>query len=345
VEEQQDMSKSSASARKVPLLSQATSPLGDALMGLLDLFKPKWRHSKAEIRLKAMGMIENQALLARIATKDNDADVRGAAVLGLTDQALLARIATEDNDADVRGAAVLGLTDQALLARIATEDNDGGVRGTAAWRVTDQALVARIATEDKHERVRQAAAEGVTDQALLARIATEDEDAYVRKAAALRLTDQALLAKIATEDEHAAVRKAAAQGVTEQALLARIATEAKISNPLALIPIEVCDRFTTDDYGENYRLGAAGLKLPSGTVEVLDLIVEAARCVAQNKVWRWFDCPQYPRIRELGEQIHDEGGIPAMWRACAFVVEHSRNAPPSRALLNHMWNGVGHWIA
>ena len=59
----------------------ATVLLGDALMGLLDLFKPKWRHSKAEIRLKAVDMIENQPLLTRIATEDKDGLVRTASHL------------------------------------------------------------------------------------------------------------------------------------------------------------------------------------------------------------------------------------------------------------------------
>jgi ankyrin repeat protein len=106
----------------------------------------------------------------------------------------------------------------------------------------------------------------------------------------------------------------------------------------------------TDGYKENYRLGAAGEQLPGGASEVLELVLQASRWTASNKAW--FDrdldknrCPQYPRIRELGEGIYHNGGMPAMWRACAFVYERTKDAPPSRTLLNDMWHGVGEWIA
>jgi hypothetical protein len=55
--------------------------------------------------------------------------------------------------------------------------------------------------------------------------------------------------------------------------------------------------------------------------------------------------PQYPRILELGEQINREGGMPAMWRAAAFVRERTKGKPPCSTIVNGMWDGVGKWIA
>ena len=146
-----------------------------------------------------------------------------AAVEKLTDQALLAKIAVEDTNADVRYLAVKKLTDQAVLAKIAVKDREPYVRRAAVQNLTDQAALAKVAVEDKEWRIRDSAVEKLTDQALLAKIAVEATEASVRPAAVRNLTDQALLAKIAVNDKDSDVREAAVEKLTDQALLAKIA--------------------------------------------------------------------------------------------------------------------------
>ncbi len=242
----------------------------------LGVFKLKWQSPEiawhvvtllgfpAESRLKAVGKIENQALLAKIAAEDGDWRVRKAAVQRVTDQALLARIATEAKDAFVREAAAQRMTDQALPAKSATEAKDRDVHEAAAQRVTDRALPARIATEAKDGDVHEAAVSRVTDQALLARIATQHEDWRVREAAVKRVSDQALVARIAIEDEDGHVRKAAMGRVTDQALLARIATQHEDWRVREAAAKRVTDqallaRIATEDEDGHVRKAAVGL--------------------------------------------------------------------------------------
>jgi hypothetical protein len=106
---------------------------------------------------------------------------------------------------------------------------------------------------------------------------------------------------------------------------------------------EVID-LRTDDYIINYALGAAGHNLPEGTNEVLGLVLDARNWILRNQSWldAW---PKNARLRELGEKIYQDGGMPAMWRAAAFVGERTKGKPPCRTLVNDMWDGVGEWIS
>src|ERR1700693_2125152 len=112
-------------------------------MALLDLFRPKWRHSDVEIRLKAVSKIENHVLLARIATEDKNVSVCKAAVWRVNDQTLLTKIALEAKAECVRATAAQRVSDQVLLAKIAIESDwiSRNVHRAAAERVTDDALL------------------------------------------------------------------------------------------------------------------------------------------------------------------------------------------------------------
>lgn len=250
-------------------------------MALLDLFKPRWRHSNAEIRLKAVREIKNHALLTKIGTEDEDPDVRKIAV-----QALWARRAIEaqkeaeaidaalsagerhaieaEKEAKAIGAA-LRVTDETLLARIATEAKRDFVRESAVWRVADQALLARIAIGDESKYVRKSAAARLTEQAVLARIAKEDKDQYVREAARLRFvvitkSEQERWARIAIEGNEPKDRLAALERVTDKGLIASIVTEANDWAVRAILmkraPSSLVRWIASEDKDERVRMAA-----------------------------------------------------------------------------------------
>lgn len=83
--------------------------------------------------------------LISIATAGRDRYLRMAAVLHVNDQSVLAKLASEDADDGVRKAALQDLTDQAALARVATGDADPGVRKAALSNLRDQAVIAALA--------------------------------------------------------------------------------------------------------------------------------------------------------------------------------------------------------
>jgi len=147
-------------------------------------------------------------------------EVRIGAVANLDDQALLARIASSDDHPVTRETAVKKIRNQTVLASIASDDASPLVREAVVWRLEDQGALAKLARADGDSRVRSSAGarllrlqtsdiQGVTDQELLAKFATEDPDARIREVAASKLVDLGALLRVATTDPDPAVRKAA----------------------------------------------------------------------------------------------------------------------------------------
>ena len=87
-------------------------------MALMDLFRPKWKHSNWDVRKGAVTELADETLLARIAKSDKHAAVRKAAVGRVEDQALLGEIATNDEDRGVRMAAIARMEDHGVLAEV-----------------------------------------------------------------------------------------------------------------------------------------------------------------------------------------------------------------------------------
>ena len=78
---------------------------------IADLFHPKWKHSKWEVRKVAVDGLGDQKLLEIIAKTDPNANVRKAAANKLNNHELLALIAQTDPAVDVRQVVVKKLND------------------------------------------------------------------------------------------------------------------------------------------------------------------------------------------------------------------------------------------
>ncbi len=194
-------------------------------MGLLDLMRPKWRHSDADTRLRAVAELTDPATLARVAREDEDDRVREAAIARIDDTETLTRIALTGAISPVHLAALAKLTDQGILARIATAAMDIRVREAAVRQMTDQSFLTAVIASSNPRPIRLAAIEALTDQAQLAKLAESDPDASVRASAAARLTNGQKLAAIAANDADASVRLAAAGAAPDDSLLVKLATE------------------------------------------------------------------------------------------------------------------------
>src|ERR1035441_4504840 len=107
-------------------------------MEFMDLFRPKWRHSEANVRLAAVRMLTDQNILAQVAKTADFDDVRIAAVEELNDESVLTEFAGADRNWDVRLAAVRKLTDQGSLAIVAKFQSAVHVSLAAVNKLTDQ---------------------------------------------------------------------------------------------------------------------------------------------------------------------------------------------------------------
>ncbi len=194
------------------------------------LFKAKWQHSDAAVRLSAAQAPEiEQSVLETLATGDPDRAVRTTAIGRLDNLRLLvglAAISSPDSEAarqrlgDVLhqlGTSTEPATDQALLGEALTVCDDhertltlardarsSVMRLAAVHQVTDQQALTEIASRDPSSEVRMAAAERVTSEALLRRIekASRKRDKRLTHLLRERLNELKARAERRAEREH-----------------------------------------------------------------------------------------------------------------------------------------------
>jgi hypothetical protein len=166
-------------------------------MNLRYLFKPKWQHPRAEVRLAAMAKISSPKKLRKIAVHSKDERVRFEAARRLADISLISRLARTAAQDTVRLEAALLIRDQAILAAIALNDWDIE-RGQKAVRYIDNAmLLQRIARSAQQDGIRLAAAMKLQRTELIREVAETTNDIQIRWQVACHLEDPYLMAQIA----------------------------------------------------------------------------------------------------------------------------------------------------
>ncbi len=186
-------------------------------MGIADLFKPKWKHSNAQIRaaaVKEMSPEETEELMA---------------------------IAREDGDVAVRRVAVKKITSPEALMEIARQDPDEGLRQFAEERALS-GLVSRAMQDD--EDAAAGALSLITDDVTLCEIAGNAELAPVRLDAVARITGQKALGEVARRSTEHAVRVAALERVDDAEILRSLCL-GELPKELSLAALERID--TEDD--------------------------------------------------------------------------------------------------
>ena len=88
-------------------------------MGIGDLFKPKWNHLKASIRLTEVCKISDQKMLAKIVRRTTHDDVEDAALNKIKDQTILQKIIIRVSATPKSGIrrAVLDKIDNQIILR------------------------------------------------------------------------------------------------------------------------------------------------------------------------------------------------------------------------------------
>ncbi len=110
-------------------------------MGLLDRFRPRWRHSDSDIRRQALAEIDDPAVLVDIVLRDRDWFVRHEALGALRDmkpdERHYRRLMRESEDEEIRRKVVKVITDEAEVERVATEDKYLYIRDAAKHRLEE----------------------------------------------------------------------------------------------------------------------------------------------------------------------------------------------------------------
>lgn len=122
-------------------------------MSVFGFLRPKYKHPNPDVRAAAVAKLDEQPVLAEIASTDEDAAVRAAALQRLTDQELRAQIARSRSASNV--AALDGITDPKWIAAVAQHAESAPVRVLATSRLEDVRILQKIASHDPDPAVRR----------------------------------------------------------------------------------------------------------------------------------------------------------------------------------------------
>lgn len=182
------------------------------------LFKPRWQHQDAEVRLKAVSLLDNtnpeqrDALLA-LAHNDNDTAVRCEAIERLTDLTRLVDLYRKDSCETVRAAAAQRLLlllgsdaeasaltrhrvdivqqlDAPLLIQLLAGNTTSACQDAALAQLNDDTQLFEVAITGQHATLREQAAAKIVDATLLRRLSREGRDKKVLQQARDRLKQQ-----------------------------------------------------------------------------------------------------------------------------------------------------------
>ena len=161
------------------------------------LFKPKWQHKDAEIRLAAVATEQDPDFinsLVEIAGNDSESRVRCAAIKRLHQLANILPLYAKETDAAARA-----LLEERIRQLAASSDESRPaleLRLQVAYSTSDRKLIEHLASHAPEAELRRAALAKVKRQGLLGDCCIEDNDSGNRHFAASRITQHTTLKRV-----------------------------------------------------------------------------------------------------------------------------------------------------
>lgn len=208
-------------------------------MGILDLFRPKWKHSDPEKRRVAVEKIEDEYFVNEVVWFSKHSDTILFAIERISDATYLEAIATVHKSKEAREAVVKKTSNRLLLEKIAKNDKDMNVRFAA------DARLAGLGYSNKSEEefgvldapfIKDDNDETFSDDDIPQRMGFIDlfkpkkwkhSDPKVRLEAVREIEDQYLLTKIVLNDKNHKICLEALRKINKNNLLHTIAVSEK----------------------------------------------------------------------------------------------------------------------
>ena len=165
-------------------------------MSILDIFKPKWKNSDAQVRRQAVKELHDQQLLFNIITNDSDIDVKRCAVKNLTDLQSLESILVSETDTKIKNTIQRKL-DKLYIKQIQCDENCQNSNELIDMIVSEESLTT-LAIGSKNEAIYKKAIERVTTPELLQKIVRSAKNKRASKLAIEKIDDKDVLQKIVT---------------------------------------------------------------------------------------------------------------------------------------------------
>lgn len=201
-------------------------------MSLLDLFKPKWKHSNPDVRKEALQNIFDQEILSEIALKDRNISVRETALERINNNQMLINIIKKTNQ-DRFGffirKVIEKLTDNSLLYDYINDKNTYTyLKRIAIQRLTSKDLLSELLEKD--DNVIKTEAYDVLDN-LIYPEKKEDENRKI-KAELLTIKKESnpqYLLDHAKKSYFSIVRETAIEKISDQGILLGIAKDVNLN--------------------------------------------------------------------------------------------------------------------
>lgn len=199
-------------------------------MAITDIFRPKHKHSKSEIRAAAVAaMSKNDVdLLIEVASADVDSSIRRSAISKIVDPDALASVAKQQDDGKLRDYAT-SLAVELWVAKAISSEVLAEAKASfnhAAAHGGDRAL-AEIAGQAQLVEVRTQALARLQDERALGQVVRKAQRAEEWKDALARIDDSDVLRSIAVDETRKEVAFAALDRIDDAEILDEVAIKAK----------------------------------------------------------------------------------------------------------------------
>lgn len=201
-------------------------------MGLLDLFRPRWKHSDPSVRAEAIKDLSPDDLprLSQVARHDSDPRIRRIALKKINDPDLLGELSQHDPDEGLRRDAAEKANELLLAAALAADNEARSLAVTE--RLSAQRSLVEVACRAAHPNVRQAAFARLSEERFLVEVARRSTDSELRLSAVERIkTPEALrdllLLEINKEIGQRAISRLNPTDSGERAILTEVAQRAR----------------------------------------------------------------------------------------------------------------------
>lgn len=198
-------------------------------MGLVDLFRPKYRHSDVAVRAQAVRALsaDDAGILTTIAKTDRDASIRRLAIERLGQPELLAEIAAAESDAAVRTAAASRAAELWRAAACGSDEDAAGKALAGILKTGDQAILVEVVVRAASPGIKKRALAELREARALAELAKSEAPLELRLDAVARIDDAEALRALAIDVTAKEIALAALEKLDDAARLEQVAQKAK----------------------------------------------------------------------------------------------------------------------
>ncbi len=199
-------------------------------MALADLFRPKYKHSKSEVRAAAVAAMDKDdiELLIEVARQDRDSAIRKTAIDKIADPDTLADLASSQDDAKLREYTQSLAVDIWVAKAIHGEDEEIASESySRAIELGGDRAIAEIAGHSQYASIRLQALAQIHDDKALGQVVRKSQRMDEWKDALSRIGDVQVLRGIAIDENRKQVAFAALEYIDDLTILSEIASKAK----------------------------------------------------------------------------------------------------------------------